>query len=283
MTANEAPRRPEDDETLRLLRNLSRASSHIARSAPDGEGVSYRLHREAGAAAVITGVSAACVDAALSGGLLRGCGSRIVLAAAGVAWLKRRLSQGDPFRDQHEELVLRVGSDGRAADASGNEIDPESPLGWLRRRKDKSGRPLIDDAQLAAGERLRRDFWLAQLGPRVTASWSGLASSRRTRRSAGGGGVELRDTVIAARRRVEHAIAAVGPELSGVLMDVCCHLKGIEAIEDAEGWPQRSGKLVLQLALTRLARCYGLIGSQSGAGPVGQTYHWGAEDYRPSL
>ena len=52
----------------------------------------------------------------------------------------------------------------------------ESPLAWLARRKDKDGRPLISDAEFSAGEKLRADFWFAQMTPRVTANWSLLLS-----------------------------------------------------------------------------------------------------------
>ncbi len=83
----------------------------------------------------------------------------------------------------------------------------ETPLQWLRRRKDKSGRPLLTDAQFQAGEKLAQDYWHAQLQPRVTASWSALAPSQRTRRSAPGAGVEMRDAVAAARQRVNRALA----------------------------------------------------------------------------
>lgn len=54
----------------------------------------------------------------------------------------------------------------------------ESPLGWLARRRDKDGNALISEAQLHAGERLARDFWFAQMTPRVTADWSAPAGTR---------------------------------------------------------------------------------------------------------
>jgi uncharacterized protein DUF6456 len=58
-------------------------------------------------------------------------------------------------------------------------------------------------------------------------------------------------------------------------------LKGLEEAERAAGWPQRAGKVVLQLALTRLARHYG-IGPATGASPrAGAVRHWGSDDYRP--
>ncbi|MGL4397668.1 MAG: DUF6456 domain-containing protein [Hyphomicrobium sp.] len=163
--------------------------------------------------------------------------------------------------------------------------DAESPLGWLARRRDKSGRPLIAREEFEAGERLRADFTIAQLTPRITSNWSGAMGGSGGRRGVPGHGVELADHVIAARTRVSHALAAAGPELAGVLIDVCCHLRGLETLEKSAGWPQRSGKIVLQIALRNLARHYGIkvsSAAQEGRGPA-RLHHWGAADYRPRI
>jgi len=155
----------------------------------------------------------------------------------------------------------------------------ESPLAWLRRRTDKQGRPLISAAEYDAGERLRTDFWLAHMTPRVTASWSETAPATRRRRGPPVDS-DVFDHVVAARERVRRALAAVGPELAGVLVDVCCHLRGLEHVERSAGWPQRAAKVVLQIALQRLARHYGI----DAQGPAtGRIRHWGAPGYRPSL
>ena len=90
------------------------------------------------------------------------------------------------------------------------------------------------------------------------------------------------DNAAAAAERVRRALSSVGPELSGVLIDVCCHLKGLEEAERAAGWPQRSAKIVLQLALTRLARHYGLE-THTSPNAGGVVRHWGSVDYRPQI
>ncbi len=227
--------------------------------------------------------ASALAEAVSEGLVARGPdGGSYVLAAAGAKWLRRALAISDPFRTQHQERSLRPAD---ATSPDGRQLlvdDAESPLAWLRRRKDKSGAAMISDEQFTAGERLRSDFWFAQMTPRTTANWSAASSPSGDRRSAPGFGVALRDDVIAAKERVRRALAAVGPELAGVLIDVCCHLQGIETAEETQGWPQRSGKVVLQLALTRLARHYGLIAPEPPAGDrVGAILHWGASDYRP--
>lgn len=160
--------------------------------------------------------------------------------------------------------------------------DAESPLGWLRSRKDRNGRPLISEEQFTAGERLRADYWFAHLPQRVTSNWSAPVPSLRARRGVSSNPAALRDEVLAAKERVLRALMAVGPEVAGVLVDVCCELKGLEEAEQENGWPARAGKVVLQIALTRLARHYGLLRDENMR-RSGGIRHWGSEDYRPTL
>ena len=143
---------------------------------------------------------------------------------------------------------------------------------------------MLSDAEFDAGEKLRADFWFAQMTPRVTANWSLLLGAGGGGKGAPDLGPDMRDSIIAARERVRRALANVGPDLAGVLIDVCCHLKGLEASEKASGWPQRSGKIILQIALRQLARHYRLLREEppDDARPV-RVRHWGASDYRPAI
>ena len=120
------------------------------------------------------------------------------------------------------------------------------------------------------------------MSPRVTANWSALAPADRGRRGAPSDAAALRDEVLAAKERVMRALMAVGPEISGVLVDICCELKGLEEAEKEHGWPQRAGKVVLQIALTRLARHYGLIVDAHARRGRGFR-HWGDAGYRPRI
>jgi hypothetical protein len=151
----------------------------------------------------------------------------------------------------------------------------ESPLRSIARRLDRNGRRLLDDDEVAAGERLRADYTRGQMMPRLGANWQAAVASGR--RDGRGGIADLTDAALAARIRVEKALVAVGPELSGVLLDVCCFLKGLELVEQERGWPVRSAKIVLKTALAALSRHY-----RPPARPR-HILHWGAEGYRPTL
>lgn len=123
----------------------------------------------------------------------------------------------------------------------------ESPLAWLVRRD------MVTAIQFEASERLRGDFMRAGQAPRITMNWDPAPTSRSQ-----GGGNDPTTAQMGARQRFEAAVAAVGPGLSDVLWRVVCMGDGLETAERALGWPNRAGKLVLKLALDRLAAHYGL-------------------------
>ena len=169
----------------------------------------------------------------------------------------------DAFRARHLDLAVHdIMTDAGVVRVLMN--DSESPLAWLARRKGRDGRAMIEPMQFVAGERLRADFTRAQLTPRVTSNWSTPTGGN----SRGNGAGEMTDLIVASRQRVRLALEACGPEFAGVLLDVCCFLRGLEDLEHERGWPSRSAKVVLQLALSRLARHYGLerdVASGQGA------------------
>jgi hypothetical protein len=199
-------------------------------------------------------------------------------APATTAWLKRQTARDLPFRMQHGEIAKQQSRDG-----SGSEILVElheSPIAALAREAPRGGRAWLASHAVIAAERLRRDFEIGQLRPRVTANWS---ASVNTGRRAGNGLADLTDMAVAARHRFDQAMRAVGPELSGVLIDTCCFLKGMETVERERQWPARSAKLVVRLGLESLARHYGLSPTAEGTPSSGRLHHWGAAGYRPEI
>lgn len=122
----------------------------------------------------------------------------------------------------------------------------ESPLGWLR------ARGLVDARQFEAGERLRGDYEMASIAPQVTMRWAARVDG------SGGGGLDPVAAQIAAKRRFDDAMAAAGAGLADIAWRVICALEGLPAAEKSLGWPARAGRLVLTLALDRLADHYRL-------------------------
>ncbi|SIR10107.1 Helix-turn-helix domain-containing protein [Paracoccus thiocyanatus] len=156
--------------------------------------------------------------------------------------------------DQHrhwEDREITDPEDGRRRRARVNIA--ESPLLVLARRREADGRPFLAPELVAAGERLREDFELAQMGPRITQNWDRFltAGVDVSRGAAGhGGGSD------GARNRVGAALRELGPGMGDLCLRVCCFLEGIEMTERRLGWSARSGKIVLRLALMRLERHY---------------------------
>lgn len=205
-------------------------------------------------------VDPAQVRAAFAAGLVEREGGRLVLSPAGRARLRRLACGEEDFAAQHRELGTRRIAIAGAADEIVTVNHAESPLAWLRRRRGRDGEPILDEGQFAAGERLRADHAFGAIVPGMRGmAWSALGSGAGgpSARDPRGGLVELTDATLAARARLERAIREVGPELAGVLIDVCCELKGLEQVERERRWPPRSAKVVLLLGLTRLARHYG--------------------------
>ncbi len=163
--------------------------------------------------------------------------SRYRITAAGRAALARMLARAEN-RASGAGAASVSGSRARTSGASrsgGRRRGvrygrAESPLLMLARRRDRDGSPFLAPALVAAGERLREDFELAQI---ATA-----------------------DGCPAARERVSRALADLGPGLSDVALRCCCYLEGLETVERHMGWSARSGKIVLRIALQRLRRHY---------------------------
>ena len=190
------------------------------------------------------------------------------ITTAGRAALKRMIDEADqvrqaqphgmseaasPFAGQHRVWDERTVSEGGTPRRIRYNL-AESPIAVLGRRRDKDGQPFLEQDLVQAAERLREDFELAQMGPRVAQNWERFLT-------AGDRGGFRADSGLAegprnARDRVAAALRDLGPGLGDVALRVCCFLEGIETAEKRMGWAARSGKIVLRIALQRLRRHY---------------------------
>ncbi|MBX3529271.1 MAG: hypothetical protein KF849_01610 [Rhizobiaceae bacterium] len=223
-------------------------------------------------------VTADAVRKLLVEGLASRRGTVLELTAEGRSRRRRDDATRDPFQSQHRTMDERQIELADARAVAAVNLD-ESPLTALARRHDRRGKALLGEAEVAAGERLRTDYTRGQIMPRMGANWQAAVASGR--RDGGRGGMaDLTDAALAARMRVEKALDAVGPELAGVLVDVCCFLKGLETVERERGWPVRSAKVLLRTALSALARHYCPPPPQRRPHSI---LHWGGEGYRPTM
>jgi transposase-like protein len=198
--------------------------------------------------------------------------ARYSISAMGRKTLKRLLSeQGEgrqgfeeaptPFADQHRCFAEREVEQGEARVGKRIRYNTlESPLQAISRRKGKDGRPFLNSDLIAAGERLREDFELAQLGPKVAQNWDRFLTGGDRGGFSGSGPATGPE---GARTRVAKALEELGPGLGDVALRVCCFLEGMEQAEKRMGWAARSGKIVLKIALQRLARHYSELGEKS--------------------
>lgn len=226
----------------------------------------------------VTGVDPGLLRRLVADGLLVRVPEGYAATRETATWLRRSLSDAasEPFLDQHRvlETVTLKEPEGRSVRRN----LAEQPLFPLLRLKDRQGLPFLPEDAVRAGERLAQDFERGGLQPRITASWEPRLSSRARRQAPAAD--DLSDMAQSARRRLAAAVAAMGPELSGVALDVCCFGKGLETFERERQWPARSAKLLLRAALLALARHYAPPPARQGQR---RPRHWGEEGYRPEL
>ncbi|MDO9417315.1 DUF6456 domain-containing protein [Pararhizobium sp.] len=268
-----APARNPAKALLALLRHVAghRVTIRAGQGDIKGEGAPVTLER---AGQAPRSFDRALLRRAIASGLLVAAKDDLRATPQAAAFIRRALVEPDAaFQDQHRDLrqtSVLVGSLRTPVRIN----DSESPLAALARLKDKSGQAFLHDDAIAAGERLHADFMRAQLQPRLTMSYEPRLSSKT--KGMANAAAELSDTALAARHRVEKAIDAMGPELSGVALDVCCFMKGLELVERERQWPARSAKLMLRTALMALARHH--------APPPAarrRIQSWGADGFRP--
>lgn len=248
MTGNRARTAAGQAALIRLLRCLGKATVPFTVD----EGEMLVVPANGGAARPFP---SAIVDGAVSAGLVVLRGTTLAATPEAGGWLRRAMAGAadDAFASQH-----------RVCETAGIEINGErhtavrnvvsSPLAALSRLRGRDGLSWFPEEALAAAERLHADFHRGQLNPRMTARWE----PRLAGRQPGGrsGMADITDFALSARERFGNAAHALGPELSGVAIDVCCFEKGLETVERERQWPARSAKLMLRAALMMLARHY---------------------------
>jgi transposase-like protein len=258
-----------DREGRRILRRLCEPGALLA-IAPDMERAVVLRDLPGGKPARIAVVERAVAQAfALKEWIACRASGRVTtyeITATGRGALKRLLAADEharagfaeaatPFADQHRVWGEReVDDDEEGGSRRVRYNVAESPVAALGRRRDKDGKAFLSPDLVAAAERLREDFELAQMGTRVAQNWDRfLTAGERGGFGVTGGPAE---GPRGARDRVASALRDLGPGLGDMVLRCCCYLEGLETAERRMGWAARSGKIVLRIALQRLKRHY---------------------------
>ncbi|MEZ5960204.1 MAG: DUF6456 domain-containing protein [Hyphomonadaceae bacterium] len=239
----------------RVARVLARLASTGAELRLDGAGPNYGVftNRDRRRRAVLR-LSASETRALESEGLLVATSDGVfTLSAAGTAKLARdAAADGEGFLAQHGEIQTRevIDADGSIHRVRG--LDPEGALRRLAAMRGPNGAPWLSQAELAVASKLRADWALGEIGLVRNSDWMAapMGSSARGPGNAQEAALARRCD---ARRRLADALARLAAPLRRVVERVCLMEEGLEALERAEGWPARSGKLALKLGLAQLA------------------------------
>ncbi len=135
----------------------------------------------------------------------------------------------------------------------------ENAVGWLH------ARGMLSDVQAMAGAQLHADFVRSGFLGGTTMRWGAMDGARQRSgrrggaRQSGRGGDAPTLAMIDARRRFDAAMAHVGRGLNDICWRIICNGETMGDSERALGWPGRSGRVILGIALDRLAEYYRLV------------------------
>lgn len=252
-----------DQEAKRILRRLCEHGAVLAvaremetavvvRVTPEGEQIRTAIVEREIAQAMALKDWISCPDP-------DGRIARYFITNTGRASLRRLTAEDENrasgFVERNADPDSDAGWDIAAIEGAGRPLaryqSTESPLVGLARRKDRNGNPFLSRELVAAGERLREDYELVEVGMGRVESWetfmTGEGPSTQLKGSKG---------ALDAYARIQEALADLGPGLGDVVLRCCCFLEGLEQTEKSLGWSARSGKIVLRIALQRLMRHY---------------------------
>lgn len=255
-------------DVLRLLAQLARKGAAIVGDDEDAFRVRLpgdRRHAQPGDAPARTAAPA------------------IVARALACGWIAPD-GDGRAYRlTEAGALALRAGPSRIGAASAAEPSRPAAtvplPRPIRRRRRAGASHALLSSSQAEAAERLEADFSRGQMRPRVTSNWDRAALGAVVDQSLASGSIQVADDVAAVQEKVRRALDDAGPEFAGILIDVCCLDMTLEDVERRRQWPRRTARVVLGLALDRLARHYGTITRGPARGTVRT---WRGPGYRPA-
>lgn len=212
-------------------------------------------------------LSAARAEALIRSGAIAGDRSRCGRNDLTRNWLKRQLLAVEPFVGQHIDTATRAGLTINLS---------ESPVSRLAIASARGGKPFLERHHVEAADRLRRLVERAGMLPRMTTNYANTegVGSRDNQAS------DISDMAADARKELSRLNAALPRDCAAVAIDVCGFLKGLQQVEAERGWPRRSAKLILRVALDCVAAHFGLDAAATGRSS-NRPHRWMDEGARP--
>jgi hypothetical protein len=189
-------------------------------------------------------------EALLADGAIMRAGAGFVLTPAGG--LRTLRDETKDMRAQHGALIERTVIDpetGSLRQARG--AAAAAGIDRLRRLAGPEAGRFFSTAELRAAERLRQDWDLAQRGLLRGVDWSAPPRGSSPRGTPGEG---LPAAILDARARVEASLKKLGAPAATLVRAVVIEDALLETVERGRGWPARSAKVALKMALAQLAR-----------------------------
>ncbi|PCI88987.1 MAG: hypothetical protein COB24_00475 [Hyphomicrobiales bacterium] len=197
---------------------------------------------------------------------------------AGQIWLEDfiyfvDLDQGNTSKRQTNKTINRnnqprpMGLNDFTSIANQDASADHAPLLKLYNRQRNIAYKYLSEIHLQAGQRLFELFVKANLRPNVTMNWENLQSVKQSHHT-GVKDMSFSEATYIARRELHESLSQVGQDFSAILVEICLFGNGLEATEKALNWPARSAKLLLTMALDRLATHYQLTPNEA----VGNKY-----------
>ncbi|MCF6325803.1 MAG: DUF6456 domain-containing protein [Devosiaceae bacterium] len=203
-------------------------------------------------------LAASEVENLVSSGVLVLKNDKCFASDAAAAWLRRQLSGGTGFGEQHRQIEKT--GDGLCLNLR------ESALRILA-TKTKGKPAFLLPHHLATANRVHALIMRTQMIQRTTMSYDpGRVGGKKSGSSVT---FDLADSAVDAKKQLAQLLDKLPLDCAGVIMDVCGFQKGLQLIETERQWPRRSAKLILRIGLEQLAEQFGLSNVATGAKSTG--------------
>ncbi|NRA86216.1 MAG: hypothetical protein HRU28_02235 [Rhizobiales bacterium] len=265
-------------ESRIILQTMLKSTNYI-KQLPFNEMALYKLRL--GNTTFVKKLDIELVEYMQRNGWLKPDGEKYIYSEKGKKWVLKFIYFWDlNVNEEMKNVDMFSASIGKKANAAYVELKGDySPILKLYNRQKNLNNKYLVEQHVQAGQKLFKLFSKANLQPNITMNWDKLESVPQNHYT-GEKEQPFGEQVYIARKQLYESLAYVGEEYAAILVEICLFANGLEATEKAMNWPARSGKLLLTMALDKLAKHYKI----STAEVKNNKYlSWAKDDFRHSM